>query len=488
MSRVRTSLWIAVVATSLAISAGVVVVDAVRTDGATSGRIVELAAHDNRAMQHLGYLAHEIGARPADSYEALVAARWARDELRGFGLENVHLELVGEIKGYFPDDATSDRYRQLYRTMFDTDPDLERIPIFNVVADLPGSELPYEYVIVGGHLDSTSHGDGATDNGTGVAAVMEAARLLVGAAAEPRRTIRFVLFGGEEAGLVGSRAYVEDHPEVVPATSAVYIMDRGTDYISGILATDPLEADLKRAFERAARLDPDMPFRVAHVDYLPRVDPTCGAPATQILRRDVDGGPRLVKSGGCGTARGASEPPGKVAAKATGSCATARSEPPSAGDGTKAGEVGERRIVIAGPDGVVDADDVDLEALGLTPEMLEGPIGTKRKVVMMGSSDHAPFLAAGIPAFFLKQDGTPGLAYPAHTGDDTLDNVVARYVEHSATVLALGALGTANIDHMLSRERLEAPDSEQPGGSALATDLERQGSGSARPCGGSTPG
>jgi len=133
-------------------------------------------------------------------------------------------------------------------------------------------------------------------------------------------------------------------------------------------------------------------------------------------------------------------------------------------------------------------DESDLEALGITPDMLPELQGATRKIVMMGSSDHAPFLAAGIPAFFMKQKGTPGLAYPAHTGEDTLDSVVPHYVEHSATVLALGALGTANLDHMLSRERLEAPESEQLAGSTHTAQIEIPASDSAQPCWGSVPG
>ncbi len=80
--------------------------------------------------------------------------------------------------------------------------------------------------------------------------------------------------------------------------------------------------------------------------------------------------------------------------------------------------------------------------------------------MILGGSDHGPFLRAGVPAFFLQQNGDSTVPYPAHTPDDTLDKVVPRYLEHSAVVLALGALGTANLDHLLSRERLTAPTLE----------------------------
>jgi Zn-dependent M28 family amino/carboxypeptidase len=84
---------------------------------------------------------------------------------------------------------------------------------YNVLADLPGSdpELKNEVVLIGGHLDSWHTGTGATDNADGAAAVMEALRILKAVGARPRRTIRVALWGGEEQGLLGSKAYVAAH-------------------------------------------------------------------------------------------------------------------------------------------------------------------------------------------------------------------------------------------------------------------------------------
>ena len=81
----------------------------------------------------------------------------------------------------------------------------------NVVAELRGSELPEEIVVAGAHLDSWDLGTGCLDNGVNVSLVIEIARSLVASGVRPRRTVRFVLFGGEEQGLVGSQAYVRDH-------------------------------------------------------------------------------------------------------------------------------------------------------------------------------------------------------------------------------------------------------------------------------------
>jgi Zn-dependent M28 family amino/carboxypeptidase len=87
----------------------------------------------------------------------------------------------------------------------------EDLTAANTVAEIPGSDLKDEIVMLGAHLDSWHSGTGATDNGAGVAAVMEAARIIQAAKLQPRRTIRVALWSGEEQGLLGSRAYVAKH-------------------------------------------------------------------------------------------------------------------------------------------------------------------------------------------------------------------------------------------------------------------------------------
>lgn len=84
---------------------------------------------------------------------------------------------------------------------------------YNVLAEIPGADamLRDEVVLVGAHLDSWHTATGATDNADGATAVMEAMRILMAVHARPRRTIRVALWGGEEQGLLGSRAYVEQH-------------------------------------------------------------------------------------------------------------------------------------------------------------------------------------------------------------------------------------------------------------------------------------
>lgn len=102
------------------------------------------------------------------------------------------------------------------------------VEVYNTVAEIRGSEKPDEVVIIGAHLDSWDLGTGSTDNGTGSAAVLEAARALAKLDMKPKRTIRFVLFSGEEQGLYGSQEYVRAHKDELQKVSAVLVHDTGT--------------------------------------------------------------------------------------------------------------------------------------------------------------------------------------------------------------------------------------------------------------------
>jgi carboxypeptidase Q len=82
---------------------------------------------------------------------------------------------------------------------------------FNIIAEIPGTDLKDQVVMMGGHFDSWHGGTGASDDGTGVAAVVEAVRILKALNLQPRRTIRIGLWAAEEEGLIGSRSYVTQH-------------------------------------------------------------------------------------------------------------------------------------------------------------------------------------------------------------------------------------------------------------------------------------
>ena len=107
------------------------------------------------------------------------------------------------------------------------------VKVANVIAEIPGREPSSEVVIVGAHLDSWQAGTGAQDNGTGVASVLETARVIMAINQPPRHTIRFVLFGGEEQGLLGSTAYVRQHGADLSKIDAVLITDSGSQPAKG---------------------------------------------------------------------------------------------------------------------------------------------------------------------------------------------------------------------------------------------------------------
>jgi carboxypeptidase Q len=114
---------------------------------------------------------------------------------------------------------------------------------FNTVAEIPGSDLASEVVMLGAHFDSHPYATGATDNAAGSAAMMEAMRILKAVGAKPRRTIRLALWGGEEQGLLGSRAYVKQHfadPDTMELKpehaklAAYFNSDNGTGRVRGV--------------------------------------------------------------------------------------------------------------------------------------------------------------------------------------------------------------------------------------------------------------
>ena len=114
---------------------------------------------------------------------------------------------------------------------------------FNIIAEIPGTDLADQVVMIGAHFDTTHAGTGATDNATGVAAMMEVMRILQTVGARPRRTIRLALWGAEEQGLLGSRDYVRSHfgdPQtmrLLPAhetLSGYFNIDNGSGRLRGI--------------------------------------------------------------------------------------------------------------------------------------------------------------------------------------------------------------------------------------------------------------
>jgi carboxypeptidase Q len=103
----------------------------------------------------------------------------------------------------------------------------------NVVAELRGSEKPDEFVILGAHLDSWDLGTGALDNGCNAALVVDSLRAIKASGVRPRRTIRFILFSGEEEGMVGSHTYTVSHRAELDKIAGVVIFDSGIGRVTG---------------------------------------------------------------------------------------------------------------------------------------------------------------------------------------------------------------------------------------------------------------
>ena len=212
---------------------------------------------------------------------------------------------------------------------------------YNVVAEIEGTDLKDEVVVICGHLDSWNSpgSQGACDNGTGTVSAMESARILAASGLKPRRTIRFILWSGEEQGLLGSRAYVEKQKEGIEKFVAVLNDDGGTNYHGGYVGLESHRAILEKAFAPTLAAFPDLPMKFDAV---------------------------------------AQDPAG-------------------------------------------------------------------------GSSDHAPFIWAGVPAYFTKESGRADYGFVWHTQHDRYENAIPEYLVQSATNHALVVYHLATIDGKLER-------------------------------------
>lgn len=183
-------------------------------------------------MQNTGFTSRSIVAELEKAGAAgIVMSNWSK----GFGANKIFGAYTKKIPTI---DLSLEDYGMLYRMVEHGDkPEIKvvaeskehgAVPTFNTIAEIKGSEKPDEYVILSAHFDSWDGGSGATDNGTGTIAMMEAARILKKVYPNPKRTILIGLWGSEEQGLNGSRAFVEDHPEIVKNIQALFNQDSGT--------------------------------------------------------------------------------------------------------------------------------------------------------------------------------------------------------------------------------------------------------------------
>jgi len=151
----------------------------------------------------------------------------------------------------------------------------------NVVAEIKGSEKPDEFVILGAHLDSWELGTGALDNGCNAALVVDALRAIKASGLRPRRTIRFILFSGEEQGLLGSRAYAVAHRRELDKAAGVVIYDSGTGKTTGFSVGGrkdvlPISRDLIAPLAQfdVKDLKTDMEWGTDHFDFMLEGVPT----------------------------------------------------------------------------------------------------------------------------------------------------------------------------------------------------------------------
>ncbi|MCK0145717.1 M20/M25/M40 family metallo-hydrolase [Arenibacter sp. F26102] len=214
----------------------------------------------SRNMQRTGYDRRSLPlALEKAGASGIVTSYWSK----GFGANKIFGANTEKIPTI---DLELEDYTMLYRMVEVGDrpkisikalsKELGAVPTFNTIAEIKGSEKPNEYVILSAHFDSWDGGTGATDNGTGTLVMMETMRVLKKLYPNPKRTILVGHWGSEEQGLNGSRAYVEDHPEIVGNIQAVFNQDNGTgrvvqisgggflnsyDYISRWLSAVPEE-------------------------------------------------------------------------------------------------------------------------------------------------------------------------------------------------------------------------------------------------------
>jgi carboxypeptidase Q len=120
--------------------------------------------------------------------------------------------------------------------------ELGEVPVANVIAEIKGSEKPNEYVMLSAHFDSWDAASGATDNATGTLVMLEAMRILRQVYPNPKRTILVGHWSGEEQGLIGSRAFAADHPEIVSGLQALFNQDNGTGRVVNMSASGFVDA------------------------------------------------------------------------------------------------------------------------------------------------------------------------------------------------------------------------------------------------------
>lgn len=161
------------------------------------------------------------------------------------------------------------------------------VKFHNVVAKITGTHYPDQYVMVSGHLDSYDVAAGGVDCGVGVTPAMESARLLSVAGAKPKRSILFVLFAGEEFGLLGATAWVEQHKDELERISNLFNRDGGPLAATGVAVPKAMYEDFVKASKHISDINPDFPFTVDTIPPRPMPKRTGGTDASVFAIKGV---------------------------------------------------------------------------------------------------------------------------------------------------------------------------------------------------------
>ncbi len=192
----------------------------------------------NANMRNSGYSSRTLDAALEKAGAAgIIQSQWSR----GFGANKI---FGARSKSIPTIDILLEDYGTLYRLaengakpqirLYAESKELGEVPTFNTIARIEGTEKPEEYIILSAHFDTWDGGTGATDNGTGNVTMMEIARILKKHYPNPKRTIIVGLWGGEEQGLNGSRAFVKDNPAIVENLHVLFNQDNGTGRVVSI--------------------------------------------------------------------------------------------------------------------------------------------------------------------------------------------------------------------------------------------------------------
>lgn len=161
------------------------------------------------------------------------------------------------------------------------------IPYYTVIGIIRGTEFPDEYVIMGGHLDSFDVSTGASDNASGVTPAMEAARLIMKSGQRPKRTILVCLWAGEEFGLLGSTAWVNDSNNDMSKVSAMFNRDGGPTAPVALAVSEAMFADFEQICAPIESIDQRFPFNLTKLTPRPKPVKAGGTDTSPFLMAGV---------------------------------------------------------------------------------------------------------------------------------------------------------------------------------------------------------